>query len=447
MTTKVSINNKLAIFSAAILGAGGIMIETSLNVTFPVLTSVFSTSLNNIQWVTTAYLLAATVAMTITAYLTKRFGVRTVWLWANLLFIVGTLMAGLAPTLLILLTGRILEGVSVGLAMPLLFNLILALVPKQRIGTWMGIGSMVISLAPSFGPTYGGAFVEGLGWRYIFFTLLIIPVCSLLLGWKTIVLKADEGKVPAFDFLAFVLLGVALVGGILATNQLADGHMNWITLVVTLAALIGFIYQSLHSRKTFLNIRLFAAKSFVLLFIPVVLYMFANLGLNLLLPNYLQDVHHTSSFLAGFSLLPGTLLGAILTPIFGNFYDRVGPQKLLWVGNAIFAVSLLLMALITDNMTFWVATVSYAVFTLGRNMAISTGITAGLESVTQAEQNDATAIQQAGQMFMGALGTTVAAMCGSISHGIAVGLQVFLWLLFILAILIFGMFWARGSAK
>ncbi|WP_294977243.1 MFS transporter, partial [uncultured Leuconostoc sp.] len=104
--------NRLAIISAAILAAGGIMIETALNVTFPVLKDVFNTSLNSIQWVTTAYLLAVTVTMTISAYLTKRFGVRVVWLLSNFIFIMGTLIAGTASSLTILLIGRVFEGIS-----------------------------------------------------------------------------------------------------------------------------------------------------------------------------------------------------------------------------------------------------------------------------------------------------------------------------------------------
>ena len=162
-TTVVPKQHVLAIISVALLAAGGIMIETAMNVTFPKLTQVFHTSLNNIQWVTTAYLLAVTVTMTTSAYLTNRFGARRIWLTANLLFIGGTICAGFANSLAILLLGRVLEGIAAGLAMPLMFNLVLSLIPKPKIGVWMGIGAMVISLAPSFGPTYGGALIETLG--------------------------------------------------------------------------------------------------------------------------------------------------------------------------------------------------------------------------------------------------------------------------------------------
>ncbi|CAK1243592.1 MFS family (AraJ) [Fructobacillus tropaeoli] len=435
-----TLKNKLAIISAALLAAGGVMIETALNVTFPVLTGVFHTSLNNVQWVTTAYLLAVTVTMTISSYLTKRFGNKKIWLGANIIFIFGTLLAGFASSFSLLLVGRILEGLSAGLALPLMFNLILLLVPAKKIGIWMGIGSMVVSLAPSFGPTYGGALVDSLGWRAIFFTLLVIPFMSILIGLATMPFKTGKKEKMSFDFIAFFLLSFALVAGILTINQLESGSVNYSLLVLTVISLFFFIKVALNSKKTFLNVKLFKIPSFTLLLIPVVIYMFANLGLGLLLPNYLQSATHTSSLLAGFSLLPGTLIGAVLTPLFGSLYDRIGSAKLLFVGNTIFALSLLTMSLWAKNLTFITIVITYVLFTVGRTMAFSTGMTASLVDISPEEQSDGTAIIQAAQMFMGAAGTTVAALFGSGASGIGSGMQEFLLLLFVISILIFAMF-------
>lgn len=441
----VQIKSKLAIISAAVLAAGGIMIETAMNVTFPILKGVFHTSLNNIQWVTTAYLLAVTVTMTISSYLTKKFGARSLWLSANFIFIFGTVIAGSSSSLPLLLLGRVLEGISAGLAMPLMFNLILSLIPRHKIGVWMGIGSMVISLAPSFGPTYGGAFIETFGWRAIFFTLLIIPAFSLAIGWSSVKLENKSNhNLQHFDFVAFILLSIALVSGILTINQLESGSINNVLAVITLVSFFAFIAKSLTSKKVFLNIRLFASKSFTLLLIPVMLYMFANLGLNLLLPNYLQSVEHTNSFMAGLSLLPGTLIGAILSPLFGSLYDKMGSAKLLFVGNGIFSIILLILSLVTNELNFVMIVISYIIFTIGRNMAFSTSMTASVDGIAENQQSDANAILQSTQMFMGALGTTVAALFGSNKGGLTTGLQSFLWVLFIISILIFIMFGLRN---
>jgi len=443
MENKVSTKNAMAIIAVALVSFSGIMAETAMNVTFPVLTGYFSTSLNSIQWVTTAYLLSVTIMITTSAYLNKRYNTRYLWLASLIFFATGTLVGGLASNLPVLLIGRVLEGLAAGISMPLMFNLIVQLVPRSKIGVWMGIGSMVVSLAPSFGPTYGGALIDTLGWRSIFFILLIVPIISLLLGWRTIDNSEETQANVSFDVLAFGLLSVSLITALILINQLENGTVNILLLGVTIVSLTGFVIRSLTSKQTFLNIRLLSNSKFLFLLIPVVLYMFANLGINLLLPNYSQKILNTSSFWAGFSLLPGTLLGGILNPYFGHLYDKHGDKTPLLVGNMIFGISLLVMAYFTKNLGIIAFILMYMIFTFGRNMAFSIGMTASIDELSRDKKTDATAILQSAQMFMGALGTTVAALYGAQKSGLAVGFQHFLWLLFFISLVIFIMFFAR----
>lgn len=443
MENKVSTKNAMAIIAVALVSFSGIMAETAMNVTFPVLTRYFSTSLNSIQWVTTAYLLSVTIMITTSAYLNKRYNTRYLWLASLIFFATGTLVGGLASNLPVLLIGRVLEGLAAGISMPLMFNLIVQLVPRSKIGVWMGIGSMVVSLAPSFGPTYGGALIDTLGWRSIFFILLIVSIISLLLGWRTIDNSEETQANVSFDVLAFGLLSVSLITALILINQLENGTVNILLLGVTIVSLTGFVIRSLTSKQTFLNIRLLSNSKFLFLLLPVVLYMFANLGINLLLPNYSQKILNTSSFWAGFSLLPGTLLGGILNPYFGHLYDKHGDKTPLLVGNMIFGISLLVMAYFTKNLGIIAFILMYMIFTFGRNMAFSIGMTASIDELSRDKKTDATAILQSAQMFMGALGTTVAALYGAQKSGLAVGFQHFLWLLFFISLVIFIMFFAR----
>ncbi len=426
---KVSTKTALSILAVALVSFSGIMSETSMNVTFPVLSKLFNTSLNTIQWVTTAYLLSVTVMVTTSAYLTKRFSVRTLWLTGVIIFTAGTLVGGLANNVPVLLLGRIMQGVAAGIAMPLMFNIIIANIPQSRIGTWMGIGSLVVSLAPSFGPTYGGALIDSFGWRSIFFILLIVPIISLLVGWRSVAHTTPAKLTQKFDSTAFILLAITLTAALLTVNQLQSGQINWSLFSVTVVALMAFIWRALTSKQLFLNIRLLLRPRYASLLLVVGLYMFANLGFNLIGPNFLQDIQHTSSFAAGFSLLPGTLLGAVLNPWFGRIYDLKGAKLPLYLGNFIFLLSVVVMALIAQSMTLWVLIVAYIVFTFGRNMAFGNGMTAAVADVEVDMKADANAIMQTFQMFMGALGTTVAALYGAGNAGMVAGFANFLWVI------------------
>lgn len=435
---KVSLKTALGIVSVALVAFSGIMAETAMNVTFPVLTKVFNTNLNLIQWVTTAYLLAVTVMVTTSAYLTKRFSSRMLWLVSVFIFIIGTLIAGLANNIPVLLLGRILEGISAGIAMPLVFNVVVATVPHAKIGVWMGLAALVVSLAPSFGPTYGGVLVDTLGWRSIFFILLIAPILSLILGWRTVVAIERYPVKQKFDALAFSLLSIFLIVTLLVVNQLEQGRVNWLLVSIIIVTLVAFIWRGRHSKQSFLDLKLFTEVKFIALLLPISLYMFVMLGLNLIIPTFLQEVLHTSSFLAGFSLLPGSLIGAFLNPIFGRVYDLKGAKLPLYVGNWIFTIVVLIMAIWTQHLALISIIMLYIVFIIGRNMAFTGAQTAALVDVPASEKSDATAIIQTLQMFMGALGTTVGALLQAKLGGLH-GFQIFGYLSIVIAILILGL--------
>lgn len=80
------------------------------------------------------------------------------------------------------MAGRLIQGIGTGIAIPLMFNLVLTKIPRERVGLWMGFAGMILSIAPALGPTYGGLLTGTLGWRMIFAIILIIPICLFPLG-------------------------------------------------------------------------------------------------------------------------------------------------------------------------------------------------------------------------------------------------------------------------
>lgn len=156
-----------AVIAAGIMSFSGVLIETSMNVTFPTLMNEFQTDANGVQWVTTGYLLAIAVIVPLSAFLIRNYSPRRLFIIANLLFLVGVILDGFAPNLLVLLTGRVFQGIGTGIALPLMFDIILTKSPLDRRGVMMGIGTMTTSIAPAIGPTYGGILLNSLGWRSI----------------------------------------------------------------------------------------------------------------------------------------------------------------------------------------------------------------------------------------------------------------------------------------
>lgn len=177
---KVTTQTKLAILAAGLLAFIGILVETSLNVTFPTLLKTFSVSLNTIQWVTSGYLLMVTLVMSTTAFLIQRFDARTLFRTAITAFLCGTLLCVSAQSFPMLMGGRLLQAISTGLATPLMFHIIMSLVPDRHLGIYVGLAGMITSFAPALGPTYGGTLTYLVSWRLIGLGTMVLPAGHFL---------------------------------------------------------------------------------------------------------------------------------------------------------------------------------------------------------------------------------------------------------------------------
>ncbi|NLR13085.1 multidrug efflux MFS transporter, partial [Lactobacillus sp. ZJLC29-4] len=97
-------------------------------------------------------------------------------------FLVGTLVASFSNSFNLVLLGRLCQGIADGIALPLMFAVILDQVPKKKVGTFMGLGSLVIAFAPAVGPIYGGIIQDTFNWHFLFIILIPIIMVTWLLG-------------------------------------------------------------------------------------------------------------------------------------------------------------------------------------------------------------------------------------------------------------------------
>ncbi|MBA1393660.1 MFS transporter, partial [Lactobacillus sp. XV13L] len=186
MERKIDAKLICSIFAAGLMSFSGVLIETAGNITFPVLMKEFGVNMTAVQWMTTGYLLIASIVMPLSAYLKKNFNSRQLFITAAGFFILGLMIDAVAKSFVVLVIGRIVQGAGAGIAIPLMFNIILERTPLDKIGLLMGIGTMITAVAPALGPTFGGLIVNLLGWRYIFIFMLPVMIVSLIMGLVSI---------------------------------------------------------------------------------------------------------------------------------------------------------------------------------------------------------------------------------------------------------------------
>ncbi len=156
----------------------GMFSETSLNIALPRMMTALHVDTGTIQWLVTGYMLVIGIVMPLSSLLTRKFKTQRIVLFALSAFIVGALISAIASTFSVVLIGRMIQGIGTGLILPLMFSVAMVIFPPQKLGTIMGLCSLVIMFAPAIGPTLTGLMLNSLSWHFIF-----LAVYSILTGF------------------------------------------------------------------------------------------------------------------------------------------------------------------------------------------------------------------------------------------------------------------------
>ena len=183
---KLSTRLILSVVSIGLLGFSDIMLETALNVSFPLLMTEFDVTSSTVQWLTSGVILLTSMVVILSPWLKQRFTNRSQFMVATVISIVGVLIDAVSSNFGLTLFGRLLQGIGGGVGMPLMYNVIFEQVPENKRGTMVGIGSLIISFAPASGPAVGGYLTQNFGWRTVFCVVLPVQIGSLVIGWFTI---------------------------------------------------------------------------------------------------------------------------------------------------------------------------------------------------------------------------------------------------------------------
>lgn len=440
----------MSMIAAGIMSFSGVVIETAMNVTFPSLMKEFDIGTSTVQWITTAYLLVLAMLMPASSWLKRRFPMKGLFVTAILLFITGTVMCAAAPVFSVLLTGRLIQGVGTGIALPLMFNIILEQAPYEKMGLMMGIGSLITAVAPAVGPSVGGLIVKDLGWRMIFVFLLPLLIVSLILGIINIRQVSATEKV-SFNFRDYFFLAGGFACFIFGIHNASES--GWLSLPVILMliaaalALAVFVRRSLSSDSPLIRIRVFACAPFSLSVCVIIAIQFICLAMGFMIPNYAQLVMNENSLTAGCLLLPGCIIGACLAPVSGRLLDRLGARLPVLTGNASIIISCVLFSLLLHSAGALLIIVFYMFFAFGQGLSFGTTMTNGLSQLPEELSSDGNAVINTLQQLAGAVGTCVASTIVAsaqaavsdsslaLTDGTLAGTQSGFWLLAVLSVI------------
>ncbi|MBO1623826.1 MDR family MFS transporter [Bacillus arachidis] len=398
------------ILIALLLGAMvALLNETLLGNALTVLMREFDVTASTIQWLSTAYMLVVGVLVPITALLQQWFTTRQMFLTAMLTFLVGTLIAGFAPTFAVLLIGRIVQAIATGLISPLLMNTILIICPPEKRGATMGLIALVMMSAPAIGPTLSGMIVDSLSWRWLFYLVIPIVIISILIGMKYLQ-NVTELIRPIVDYLS-ILLSTLGFGGIVYSFS-SSGDLGWsdpkvyYTLIIGIISLFIFVVRQLKIDNPILELRAFKFPMFTLSVGLIVIVMMSLFSTMTLLPMFLQTVLLVTAFKSGLIMLPGSIISAIMGPIAGKLFDKFSPKATIIPGLVLVAIAMWLFKSINPETTLTQIILMHSILMVGL-MFVMTAQTYGLNQLTPELYPHGTALFNTLQQVAGAIGTAI----------------------------------------
>ena len=295
-----------------------------------------------------------------------------------------------------------------------MFNIILQEVPTKRIGTMMGVGTLITAIGPAVGPTFGGLIATTIGWRFVFIILIPVLLVSLVTSLAcipSVPIAADDDQAGLGPLDVFLMV-LGFAGLIFGISNASAGWLSWRfggALALGLIALAVFTLRARHQTQPIIDVRLFTDSRFSLHVGAYILFEISALALSFILPNHLQLVDGCTSLQAGLVVLPGAAIGAVLAPLSGRLYDQLGPRIPIISGSCVALIGLLGFALTARRLTAVAILILYIFFMLGIGLSFGNIMTNGLHRLSQEQQADGNAIFNTVQQFAAAVGSSLAA--------------------------------------
>ncbi|GAA5064045.1 MDR family MFS transporter [Nocardia callitridis] len=324
----------------------------------------------HMAWVVTAYLLAEAVSTALVGKLGDLFGRKLVFQISGVVFILGSMLAGLANGMLLLIVARAVQGVGAGGLMVTAMALIADTIPLRQRGKYQGALGAVFGVTTVLGPTLGGLFTDHATWRWCFYINVPIAVIMVLLAARTLPRVRAAAK-PIIDYagIGLVALGVsALILGLeWGGQEYPWGSPTVIGLFVAAAVLlVAFVAVELRAEEPMLPMALFSSRVFTVCSILSFIVGFAMLGSMTYLPAYLQYVDGVSATASGLRTLP-LVAGLFVTSILsGQVVARTGHYRYFpIVGTLVMAVGLALMSTMGRTTSAWLESLYMLLLGLG----------------------------------------------------------------------------------
>ncbi len=306
-----------------------------VNIALPTIVDEFNASFGAVQWVVLSYLLTQATLVLGMGRLADIVGRKAIFITGFVIFIVGSALAGLSPSVGWLIVFRIIQGVGSAMIFSIQYAIIIDAFPRSERGRALGLNATIVSTGIISGPIIGGLIIDAVDWRWIFYVNAPIGVIGILAALRYIP-HTKPGGSERFDFLGGGLFFLALLSVLLGlTFGQERGFTDALVVFLYSGAVVVFLmFLAVEKRVThpMLDLRMFRVGDFSVNLFTRFASFTAMGGVAILFPFYLTNVLGLTSRNVGFTMAALPITMGLISPLSGGWSDRNGVRKVSTIG-------------------------------------------------------------------------------------------------------------------
>ena len=359
--------------------------QTIVNLALPKIIQDFGITVSSAGWIATAYILANAIFVPVWGKLGDTIGRKKVYIFGFVVFIIGSVLAGLSWNLSSMIVFRIIQAIAGSADYPTAMAIITVTFPagKQRTQA-LGLWSASFAAAAVFGPLIGGPLIDNFNWRSVFLINLPVGILGLVMAIKYIKESVSEKKTVIFDWWGAITLGVTLSALVLVLDKGMD--WGWVSLNSSMAYATMVIFSIIFYRlekscpEPIVDFKFFKIGTFVNTLTNNFVVFMGMMGGIFLIPVFASTYLGLSATETGFLFMPMACMMMLASPLGGHFAGKVQPRYIIALSTVVASVGLFMFSFLDPKSTVWdiIIPLSVMAFGLGFGMAQRTSLIASI---------------------------------------------------------------------